>query len=50
MLSEEARVGKRVRSSEDHRMAVWQGRKGTIVKRWGDPNYAALDVLPLAVI
>jgi hypothetical protein len=39
MLSEEARVGKRVRSSEDHRMAGW-----------GDPNYAALDVLPLAVI
>ena len=45
MKSEEACVGKRVRVREDHRKANLRGRRGTIVERWGNPSYAALDVL-----
>jgi len=45
MRSEEAQVGKRVRVGKDHRLANLRGREGTIVKRWGNPGYAALDVL-----
>jgi len=45
MRSEEACVGKRVRVREDHRSASLRGREGTIVQRWGNPGYAALDVL-----
>ena len=45
MKSEEACVGKRVRVREDHRKDNLRGRKGTIVERWGDPSYVALDVL-----
>lgn len=45
MLSEEAQVGTRVRIRADHRSAPLRGLAGTIAKRWGDPNYAALDVL-----
>ncbi len=45
MLSEEARLGKRVRIRGDHRTPHWRGREGTITKKWGDPNYTALDVL-----
>ena len=45
MKSEEALVGKRVRVREDHRKANLRGRRGTIVERWGNPSYAALDVL-----
>ena len=45
MKSEEACVGKRVRVREDHRSANLRGREGTIVQRWGNPGYAALDVL-----
>jgi hypothetical protein len=46
VLSEEARVGKRVRVRQGARRNR-QGRSsaGTIEKRWGDPSYAALDVL-----
>ena len=45
MRSEDAHVGKRVRVREDHRTASLRGLEGTIVKRWGNPSYAALDVL-----
>ena len=45
MRSEEAQVGKRVRVREDHRKASLRGQEGTIVERWGNPGYAALDVL-----
>jgi hypothetical protein len=45
MRSEEAQIGKRVRVRKDHRTANWQGREGTIAKRWGNPCYIALDVL-----
>jgi hypothetical protein len=43
--SEEACVGKRVRVREDHRYTSLRGREGTIVQRWGNPGYAALDVV-----
>ncbi len=46
MLSEEARVGKRVRVREGARTRpILPAPVGTIDKRWGDPGYAALDVL-----
>jgi hypothetical protein len=45
MRSEEAQIGKRVKVRKDHRTANWQGREGTIAKRWGNPCYIALDVL-----
>ncbi len=46
MLSEEARVGKRVRVREGARTRpILLAPVGTIEKRWGDPGYAALDVL-----
>ena len=46
MLSEEARVGKRVRVREGaRRRAALPAPAGTIEKRWGDPGHAALDVL-----
>jgi hypothetical protein len=45
MKSEEAWVGKRVRVREDHRTASLRMREGAIAKRWGNPCYAALDVL-----
>jgi hypothetical protein len=43
VLFEEAQIGKRVR--EDHRTAIWRGREGTIIKRWGAPTNTDLDVL-----
>jgi hypothetical protein len=45
VLSEEMRIGKRVRVRADHHAANWSGQKGTIAKSWGDPTYSALDVL-----
>ena len=44
MLSEEAQIGKRVRvraAPSEPPVRVL----GTIEKRWGNPNYIALDVL-----
>jgi len=45
MMSKEALIGMRVSVREQHRSAHLRGQKGTITKRWGDPNYVALDVL-----
>jgi hypothetical protein len=45
VLSEETRIGKRVRVRADHHTANWSGQEGTIAKRWGDPTYSAIDVL-----
>ena len=45
VLSDETRIGKRVRVRADHHTANWSGQKGTIAKSWGDPTYSALDVL-----
>ena len=45
MLSEKAQIGKRVRIRADHRSTALRGMVGTIEKRWGHPDYVALDVL-----
>ena len=45
MLSEEARIGKRVRIRQDHLSVPLRGLVGTIEKRWGNPDYVALDVM-----
>lgn len=45
MKSDEAIIGIRVRVSGDYRSEHLRGQVGTISKRWGDPHYAALDVL-----
>ena len=45
MKSEEARIGKRVRVIEDHGTPHLRNLEGTVVKRWGNPSHAALDVL-----
>ena len=45
MLSDEAVIGIRVRVRETYRFPHLRGRRGTITKRWGSPDYVALDVL-----
>jgi hypothetical protein len=46
VLSEEARIGTRVRVREGARpWPTLRASAGTIKKRWGDPSYTALDVL-----
>jgi hypothetical protein len=45
VLSKEALVGTRVRLGETLLKSEQWGMVGTIAKRWGDPNYVALDVL-----
>lgn len=44
MKSEEARIGMRVRVSEEHRKLELREMNGTIVQRYGDSSYLALDV------
>jgi hypothetical protein len=44
MRSEEAQIGKRVRVRMDHQTVNLRGQEGIIVKKWGTPSYAALDV------
>ena len=45
MISEEAFIGRRVLVSTSYRKPEMRGQAGTILKRWGDPHYLALDVL-----
>lgn len=45
MISDEAFIGRRVRVNDNCRDTELQGQIGTIMKRWGDPHYVALDVL-----
>jgi hypothetical protein len=45
MLSEEALVGTRVRVRDSLLRADLRGLEGTITRRWGHPEYVALDVL-----
>ena len=45
VLSDETRIGKRVRVRADHHTENWSGQKGPIARSWGDPTYSALDVL-----
>ena len=45
MTSEEALIGARVRVGEPLLKSELRGQEGTVIKRWGSPNYVALDVL-----
>jgi hypothetical protein len=45
VLSEEALVGMRVRVRDSLQNVELRGLRGTIIARWGNPNYVALDVL-----
>lgn len=45
MKSEEALIGMRVKVGDGHRKPELRGAVGTIVQRYGDPGYVALDVL-----
>jgi hypothetical protein len=45
IIPEEAQIGKRVRIRQEHRSTALRGMVGTIEKRWGNPEYIALDVL-----
>ena len=45
MTSEEAVIGARVRVDESGWRSEWHGLTGTISRRWGNPEYLALDVL-----
>jgi hypothetical protein len=44
MKLEEAYPGARVRVRGNYRKPELRGAVGTIVKRWGEPNYAAVEV------
>ncbi len=45
MGSQEARTGAVVRVKEGYRKRDLVGLRGTVQKRWGHPDYAAVDVL-----
>ena len=46
MRSEEARIGAKVMVGEESGLgSEWRGLAGTIIAKWGNPNYLALDVL-----
>ncbi len=45
MMSEEARIGVRVRVGESGWRSEWLGITGTISGIWGNPDYLAFDVL-----
>jgi hypothetical protein len=45
MNFEEALVGTKVRVRESHLRPELRGKVGTITRRWGHPEYLALDVL-----
>jgi len=41
---EQAQIGARVRVGESGLRSEWRGLTGTIIGRWGHPEYVALDV------
>ena len=45
MMSEETRIGLRVRVGESGWRSEWHGLTGTSTAKWGTPGYLALDVL-----
>jgi len=45
MRSEEARIGAKVMVGEAGLCSEWRGLAGTIIGKWGNPEYLALDVL-----
>ena len=44
MRSEEARIGTKVMVDEAGLGSEWRGLAGTIIGKWGHPEYLALDV------
>ena len=45
MSPEQASIGARVRVSERGLRSELRGMRGRIIRRWGHPEYLALDVL-----
>ena len=45
MTSDEAHIGRRVRVRDSLQRPQLRRKVGTIVGRWGNPEYAAVDVL-----
>jgi hypothetical protein len=46
MRSQEAVIGAMVRVGEESGLrSEWRGLTGTIIGKWGNPKYLALDVL-----
>ena len=46
MRSQEARIGTKVMVGEESGFgSEWRGLAGTIIGKWGSPEYLALDVL-----
>jgi hypothetical protein len=45
MRSEQARIGTKVMVGEAGLGSEWRGLAGTIIGKWGNPEYLALDVL-----
>ena len=45
MRSEQAQIGTKVRVGYSGGRSEWQGLTGTVSRKWGHPEYLALDVL-----
>jgi hypothetical protein len=45
MRSEEAQIGAKVRVGYSVLPSEWRGLTGTVSRKWGNPEYLALDVL-----
>ena len=45
MRSEQAQIGAKVRVGCSELHSEWRGLTGTIIGKWGNPEYLALDVL-----
>ena len=45
MRSQEARIGTKVMVGEAGLGSEWRGLAGTIIGKWGHPEYLAFDVL-----
>ena len=45
MRSEQAQIGAKVRVDYSGSCSEWRGLTGTVSRKWGNPEYLALDVL-----
>jgi hypothetical protein len=45
MRSEDAQIGAKVRVGYSGGRSEWRGLTGTVSRKWGHPEYLALDVL-----
>jgi hypothetical protein len=45
MRSEQTQIGAKVRVGYSGRCLEWRGLTGTVSRKWGNPEYLALDVL-----